>query len=107
MSGEVYKTFSQLGLSLLLFLSFSPSGDTETDIDFNILEVYYSVNNELDGEYITSQLAPEYLNGTVNLTLYLWPYSEMQIISDEKGTFYCHGSEKVCQTSLIHVILKK
>lgn len=105
MSAQVYKMF-QLGFCFLLFLSFSGVADLEIVEGNSAVEVYYSVNNVQDGLYINTQLAKEYLNGDVDLDLTLLPYSEVQIISDQSGTFYCHGAENVCQTSLIHVILK-
>ena len=75
----------------------------------NLLELYYTVNNDLDGDFIVSQLIPELYNRTDDeLQFLVWPYGGVEIISDEEGILYCHAKETICQTSLIHVsVLQK
>ncbi len=91
-------------LGLVLSLLFLLCCDSQSVDGPSILEIYYSPLSNIDGDYITSQLVPQYLNENVDLKLFLWPYGDVQIISDENGTFYCHGAETICEISLIHVI---
>ena len=69
------------------------------------IEYFYTANNDVDGDFIISQLIPEITEPESNLLLLVLPLGDVQIISDSDGNIYCHSAESLCSTNLIHVSL--
>ena len=69
------------------------------DIDY-----VYSAANELDGDFVISQLVPEILSADgYQIALLTFPIGEIDIIKDSNDNFICHGKDYLCETNMLHV----
>ena len=68
------------------------------------IEYYYTANNDLDGDFIVSQLSVEMQNpNNPSIKLLVLASGGVQINTDQSGKYTCQADDSICETSLIHV----
>lgn len=73
------------------------------DIDY-----VYSAANELDGDFVISQLVPEILSADgYQIALLTFPIGEIDIIKDSNDNFICHGKDYLCETNMLHFCIEE